>query len=351
MSPAFPSEVSPFTISTAGSYYLTANLSGVSGQNGIVITAGNVTIDLAGFQLIGAAGSGGSGISISAGAGNVQIINGAVLNWGASGIDGTAGSGLMVQNVRASGNQVDGIRLGSNGWVKDCTAQQNIASGIHAVGMLNRIESDQLIGNGTGVQADAPKNLIIHNNVTASTTTDYNIVAGNDYGQIVTSPGVNFSSCNCWANFSGACPANEVNCSSVCVNTQTDANNCGACGNACTNGQSCVSGSCTVVCPAGETACAGQCVNIQSDRNNCGSCGECLRGRTGLQQRRLRVDLPGRSVELRRNVRQQTDGYSKLRRLRTGLPGRRRLQQRHLQLRLPGRVDELCRDLCQQTNG
>src|SRR5688572_7177275 len=43
----------PFTINQSGSYYLTTNLTGVSGQSGITVAAHNVTVDLGGFELAG----------------------------------------------------------------------------------------------------------------------------------------------------------------------------------------------------------------------------------------------------------------------------------------------------------
>jgi hypothetical protein len=42
-----------FIISTSGSYYLTGNITGVSGKHGIAISADNVTLDLNGFALVG----------------------------------------------------------------------------------------------------------------------------------------------------------------------------------------------------------------------------------------------------------------------------------------------------------
>jgi len=58
-----------------------------------------------------------------------------------------------------------------------------------------------------------------------------------------------------------------------CANTQTDRDNCGACGMACTVGQSCVAGMCTTVCPVGATNCGGICRDTQTDNANCGTCG------------------------------------------------------------------------------
>ena len=58
------------------------------------------------------------------------------------------------------------------------------------------------------------------------------------------------------------------------INLQTDPNNCGACGNVCQSGQSCVSGVCQMSCSPGQTLCPGNhCAYLQSDPSNCGSCG------------------------------------------------------------------------------
>lgn len=40
------------------------------------------------------------------------------------------------------------------------------------------------------------------------------------------------------------CPEDTVGCGGTCVDTSTDVNNCGACGNACVEGQFCTGGAC-----------------------------------------------------------------------------------------------------------
>jgi hypothetical protein len=51
--PRTPIAALPFTISSPGSYYVTGNLAGVANQDGIIINADNVTLDLGGFEIVG----------------------------------------------------------------------------------------------------------------------------------------------------------------------------------------------------------------------------------------------------------------------------------------------------------
>src|SRR5438552_17484090 len=46
----------PFTITISGSYYITSNLTAAAAQNGIIVQADNVTLDLNGFMLAGTGG-------------------------------------------------------------------------------------------------------------------------------------------------------------------------------------------------------------------------------------------------------------------------------------------------------
>ncbi len=68
----------------------------------------------------------------------------------------------------------------------------------------------------------------------------------------------------------------------ICVNLETDADHCGSCDNLCegaSNGGTgvCSKGSCTVKCPGGLSYCAaGGCVDTATDASNCGSgCVDC----------------------------------------------------------------------------
>ncbi len=69
----------------------------------------------------------------------------------------------------------------------------------------------------------------------------------------------------------GECPVGQTLCSGACVSLAENLANCGACGQACFTGQTCVAGACA--CLAGLTDCSGACVNLAADGANCGSCG------------------------------------------------------------------------------
>ena len=293
----------PVTISNSGSYYLAANLAGTPGQNGIIVQADSVTIDLNGFALVGGASSG-KGVSVPSAVQGLRIRNGSVRGWGGDGIGAGNCINASVENVLVTGNGNSGISIGSNAHVNDCLAVGNGAdgilvgssslllnnsslsngiSGIHATGVGNRIEGNNLIGNtSTGVTVDSTANLVIKNNAAYNGSTDYNIAAGSSYGQLLLIPGANFTNSTPWANFSSSCPPAQTFCSGVCVALATNVNNCGSCGNVCNfaNASStCSSSTCVLAsCNAGFANCDGNPANgcevsTASDVSNCGACG------------------------------------------------------------------------------
>jgi hypothetical protein len=77
------------------------------------------------------------------------------------------------------------------------------------------------------------------------------------------------------------CPDGQDSCGSSCITLATDSANCGSCGNTCLAGQVCVMGKCAVECPMGDLKCdkkdaggaGATCVNSKTDNDNCGSCG------------------------------------------------------------------------------
>lgn len=67
----------------------------------------------------------------------------------------------------------------------------------------------------------------------------------------------------------------------TCIDTQNDSNNCGACGEVCEGGATCVQGNCEVVCPADQINCDGTCIDPQNNDQYCGAVGECEGGNQG----------------------------------------------------------------------
>lgn len=70
------------------------------------------------------------------------------------------------------------------------------------------------------------------------------------------------------------CPARtptNVSLGPICVDTDTNPDNCGACGNRCSGGAVCEDGACQ--CTDAKSYCFGFCVDKTTDPSNCGTCG------------------------------------------------------------------------------
>jgi hypothetical protein len=224
--PRTPVSSLPFTITQPGSYFLTKNLTGSSGD-GITVQSDDVTIDLNGFTLSGAPGTF-SGISEGPFSPTRQrwtIRNGTIANWpnsaifaqhvqngtfadlniAGNGINGSealvAGGGMTVRNVKATGNFASGIVIGavstvadtvaaSNGGdgivvesqavVRGCTSTFNAGYGIYLTGNQNRIESNLAAENGLkGYKAPGLRNTglmnVASNNGTGAGADQYDI--------------------------------------------------------------------------------------------------------------------------------------------------------------------------------
>src|ERR1043166_8614958 len=122
--PRTPISSLPFTITNAGSFYVTGNLTGIAVSNGITISASDVTLDLGGFALVGLTNSG-DGIQVSGARTNVAIRNGTVRGWGVDGINALAANNGLYQDLRLSDNLGWGLSCGPNGTVNNCTALLN----------------------------------------------------------------------------------------------------------------------------------------------------------------------------------------------------------------------------------
>ncbi len=66
------------------------------------------------------------------------------------------------------------------------------------------------------------------------------------------------------------CASTQLLCGDACVTVASDAENCGACGNACDADQKCSGGLCR--CADGRADCGGACVDVRADPVHCGGC-------------------------------------------------------------------------------
>jgi len=148
--PRTPISSLPFTITAPGSYYLTANLTGVSGPSGITINASNVSIDLNGFTLQGVPGSS-HGIDAQSGIANLSVRNGTVTGWGGTGINLFIPGGIQrIADILAANNGGGGI-TGTNATITNCTARANGSTGIalYGAGVISNCLA--LSNTGTGM--------------------------------------------------------------------------------------------------------------------------------------------------------------------------------------------------------
>ncbi len=145
----------PYIVNNPGFYYLTGNLSSLSGP-GITINADDVTIDLMGFRLQGNGSGGGPGIDLN-GKKNVEIRNGSLTGWGTA-IDNTvSANNHRLINLRIEGNMYFGIYLrGYSHLVKGCTISDN-GSGITLLGggtISGNVINNNVTGERNGINVD-----------------------------------------------------------------------------------------------------------------------------------------------------------------------------------------------------
>jgi hypothetical protein len=176
-----------FVISQPGSYYLSANLGGEAGKNGIQIAVSGVTVDLMGFELTGTP-TAQSGIITGAGTTNVTIRNGSASSWGQYGLDGgntnnalledlvvagsgkggiNAGAGSLIVHCTTRNNTAEGFGLGNGGTIKDCVASANGASGIAVGDSVTIVACTVQANSGNGIttgNATLVKNCVANTN-------------------------------------------------------------------------------------------------------------------------------------------------------------------------------------------
>jgi len=134
----------PVTISMAGSYRLSGNLTVPDANtNALEIGADDVTIDLNGFSITGptvcsatpvtSCGPAGLGIGVSSFHSNIVVSNGTIRGMGLEAVS-LFGSQERLEKIGAFSNGINGIRV-LTGSVVSCTATNNGQHGIQMVGI------------------------------------------------------------------------------------------------------------------------------------------------------------------------------------------------------------------------
>lgn len=175
--PRTPISYEEYYIGNPGSYYLTTNLTGASAANpyGIWIASDNVTIDLSGFTIQGAAGSN-HGIYIYGSHTNITIQNGIITGWGHDGISlnpSMLPQTVVLANLTITGNTGNGIVVGNGYLISNCSIQNNGSVGILVDGSGSQISGNTLFGNNAaytstscGILLQGPNNRVEGNHVT-----------------------------------------------------------------------------------------------------------------------------------------------------------------------------------------
>lgn len=152
--PRTPISSLPYLITNAGSYYLTGNLTGVPGTNGIMVLTNNVTIDLNGFTLSGVVGSA-DGINVGNDGNlggfattNFTVINGMVQHWGGNGIQASETYNGRFEQLHVTANGSYGIVVGKNSIALRCVSQSNGGTGIGTDGPGTLLDSCVSSANG-----------------------------------------------------------------------------------------------------------------------------------------------------------------------------------------------------------
>ncbi|HTG44412.1 MAG TPA: hypothetical protein VK633_07750, partial [Verrucomicrobiae bacterium] len=215
----------PYKISASGAYYLAANLSVPAGVNGISVDASNVTLDLNGFTLRGAALSE-AAISIVPGKADVTIYNGAITAAGA-GVEGSAAVRVRVEGVRVSNCTGSGISLGAEGSVNHCDAHENGTTGIR-VGLSGTILNSRAHANGAnGIETDQKSTVresaAARNAFAGISAADYSkvmnsIATDNNANGINAGAGVHITDCTASAN-----KQSGINGGQLCLVTRASA--------------------------------------------------------------------------------------------------------------------------------
>lgn len=89
------------------------------------------------------------------------------------------------------------------------------------------------------------------------------------------------------------CTGQSKQCGDSCVVIARDTQNCGACGNACKDGELCSLGVCAYKCQGGATKCGDGCTDPKVDPQNCGTCGNACKANEVCNAGKCSFDCTG----------------------------------------------------------
>jgi parallel beta-helix repeat protein len=134
-----------------GAYYLTADILGQPGMNGLEIACDDVTVDLCGFSVVGGLYSI-SGIAATAAWRRITMYNGRVVGWRTHGVDLGQCTECIVERVQVAQNAHVGIKVGSASAVHLCSARECMELGIN-VGTRSQVSHCRAVDCTTGMRA------------------------------------------------------------------------------------------------------------------------------------------------------------------------------------------------------
>lgn len=232
---------SVFKITEPGSYYLTGNITGVSGKHGIEVIVSNVTIDLNGFKVAGVANS----LSGIAGTAtilkDISVENGTVNNWTLYGIDMGASTTQRItfKNIRAISNGSSGLRTIDRAEMVDCVAEYNAGAGfdtysdckfVRCDARNNTLNGFDTTSNTQAFECNASNNGGMGFYFTSSANVSRCTARSNLLGGLTVAAGSLVDKCvaNNNVGFGIACSSNSIVTGNTCSENSSGANSNGA---------------------------------------------------------------------------------------------------------------------------
>src|SRR5260370_1300221 len=176
----------PYTISVAGSYKLSGNLTVPDANTtAIRVTADNVTIDLNGFSIVGPSVCVGAPVTSCNPSSPAFVVG--------FGVDGRNNRSITVVNGSVRGMGTGGIFLGDGAYVEKVHVESNASGGILINGSVTAI-GNTVIGNGSdGINSNSAGNVVSGNRSIGNTNYGIRFTCPSvAVGNIAMSNGFNF---------------------------------------------------------------------------------------------------------------------------------------------------------------